>query len=176
MDKKRQGNDFGVIWTITKEGINPISSAIDVNVVIVHQRMRTRSIPQFTIEGNVIKFTVPVAMQQIGVHDLVVTFSYPDPAMPSGIGTCTVDLESAFEIVLNTANENAGSTITVSSELVVALHGKSAYELALKYGLTDKTEEEFVNDLTQSSIDAAASAQIAKEAVAKIKNFDCGTV
>ena len=145
--KKRQGNDLGIIWKINHQESNPIERSVMQQVYIVHRRMRTRFAPVFVLEGDTIKCTYPAPNQELGVYDLFVTFAFPDETIPGGLGTCTVDLENAFEIVPRTAQEDtANSVITLQSELLLALHGKSAYEIALKYGET-KTEQEWVKSL-----------------------------
>lgn len=124
MKRIRIGNDINVRWSIlTAEGTPYELTGRDIRVfaeVSVKSDMRfmsphteSQEIEDFTIEGNVIRFTFAGREQErTGVYALCFIENDGEPAM------VTFDLRGAFELVPHSWQEGQGDTTTIETENV----------------------------------------------------------
>jgi len=139
MLKIRKDNQFTWAWAITRKG-EPVDLATAANLKFTYQikdQSGRVSIATYTKTGNIISTvllpTVP------GIYNLQLTFDLPTD------GPCAVDVD-AFEIVKSSEEASEGSEFTVTSEMAVAVKGKSAYQVWLDAGNTG-TVEDYLADI-----------------------------
>ena len=122
MKKIRIGNDFVLVWTITRGGQpEDISNIIDASLnVRVFTKVKT--VP-FEITGNSlrIEFT-PSICDMLGVYNLVFSYELPDSGLADWQRKCTIDV-NAFQIVPSTAMADDITEFSITSDLLIGFKG-----------------------------------------------------
>ena len=136
MKKIRIGNDFVLVWIITRGGQpEDLSNIIDASLnVRVFTKVKT--VP-FEITGNSlrIEFT-PSICDMLGVYNLVFSYELPDSGLADWQRKCTIDV-NAFQIVPISMMADDITEFSVTSDLLIGFKGdpgKSAYEIWLEAG------------------------------------------
>lgn len=133
--KIRDGNDFVLNWGIVRGGVAEDLSVATSAKLQIKRFGKTKEITEFNIIGesnNIlhIEFT-PDVYWGVGIYTLELHYVLPDPALSDGGRMCAVD-EDGFEIVPRTSMADDTSDISHTSEIGLALRGKSAYEVWLE--------------------------------------------
>ena len=145
MERKRIGNDIKLRWAV----FNPDGTPVDftdksVKVEIRNDGYAKGRYPQeFKISGNLIDLQFTAKEQQsVGVYNLWLEYTYPDPDTEGGIATVTLDNCGAFQLVSKTC-ELAGI-----NEDPIYLEG---IVTGLSYNnLTEENKDEITNRLLES--------------------------
>lgn len=154
----REGNDFTLNWEIERGGIaEDIQSAISRRLLLKRHR-EVREITDYEIigEGNIIhaEFT-PDMLFGLGDYVLELHYVLSDPTLSDEDRRCAVDVD-AFTIVARTAMADNVTEMAQTSDIALALRGKSAYDLWLE--THEGTEEDYFTWLREPSVTAGAYA------------------
>lgn len=153
--KIRQGNAFTILWTvIVNGGATKLSELENISIELKNPIGQT-FYPTFKVnEDEVLEIAISTKYQQwTGMYHLscVVDKNTDNQTI--------VDCNDCFELVdKNSRNVQYISVATVgTSQLVLAMNGMSAYEIAQSKGFTG-TEEEWLLSIYQPAADAAVAA------------------
>jgi hypothetical protein len=154
----REGNDFTLNWEIERGGIaEDIQSAISRKLLLKRHR-EVKEITDYEIigDGNIIhiEFT-PDMLFGLGDYVLELHYVLSDHTLSDGDRRCAVDVD-AFTIVARTAMADNAAEMAQTSDIALALRGKSAYELWLE--THEGTEEDYFTWLREPSVTAGAYA------------------
>ena len=160
MKKIRIGNDFVLVWIITRGGQpEDLSNIIDASLnVRVFTKVKT--VP-FEITGNSlrIEFT-PSICDMLGVYNLVFSYELPDSGLADWQRKCTIDV-NAFQIVPSTAMADDITEFSITSDLLIGFKGDkgdSAYEVWLNEN-QGGTLDDYFEWLRQPATEAGAAVQ-----------------
>lgn len=153
--KIRQGNAFTILWTvIVNGGATKLSELENISIELKNPIGQT-FYPAFKVnEDEVLEIAISTKYQQwTGMYHLscVVDKNTDNQTI--------VDCNDCFELVdKNSRNVQYISVATVgTSQLVLAMNGMSAYEIAQSKGFIG-TEEEWLLSIYQPAADAAVAA------------------
>ena len=154
----REGNDFTLNWEIERGGIaEDIQSAISRRLLLKRHR-EVREITDYDIigDGNIIhtEFT-PDMLFGLGDYVLELHYVLSDISLSYEDRRCAVDVD-AFTIVARTAMADNVTEMAQTSDIALALRGKSAYELWME--THEGTEEDYFTWLREPAITAAGYA------------------
>lgn len=154
----REGNDFTFNWEIERGGVaEDIQSAISRRLLLKRHR-DVREITDYEIigDGNIIhtEFT-PDMLFGLGDYILELHYVLSDTSLSDEDRRCAVDVD-AFTIVARTAMADNVTEMAQTSDIALALRGKSAYELWLE--THEGTEEDYFTWLREPSVTAGAYA------------------
>jgi hypothetical protein len=154
----REGNDFTFNWAIERGGIaEDIQSAIS-RKLFLKRHGEAREITGYKIigDGNIIhtEFT-PDMLFGLGDYVLELHYVLSDTSLSDEDRRCAVDVD-AFTIVARTAMAANVTEMVQTSDIALALRGKSAYELWLE--THEGTEEDYFTWLREPSVTAAGYA------------------
>lgn len=154
----REGNDFTLNWEIERGGIaEDIQSAISRRLLLKRHR-EVREITDYEIigEGNIIhtEFT-PDMLFGLGDYILELHYVLSDTSLSDEDRRCAVDVD-AFTIVARTAMADNVTELAQTSDIALALRGKSTYELWLE--THEGTEDDYFTWLREPAITAAGYA------------------
>ena len=154
----REGNDFTLNWEIERGGVaEDIQSAISRRLLLKRHR-EVREVTDYEIigDGNIIhtEFT-PDMLFGLGDYVLELHYVLSDITLSDEDRRCAVDVD-AFTIVARTAMADNGTEMAQTSDIALALRGKSAYELWLE--THEGTEEDYFTWLREPSVTAGAYA------------------
>lgn len=155
----REGNDFAHNWEIKRGGIaEDIQSAISRRLLL-RRHIEVREITDYDIigDGNIIhtEFT-PDILFGLGDYILELHYVLSDPTLSDGDRRCAVDVD-AFTIVARTAMADNVTEMAQTSDIALALRGKSAYDLWIDGGGVG-TIEDYIAWLREPSVTAGAYA------------------
>jgi len=160
MKNIRIGNDFVLVWIITRGGQpEDLSNIIDASLnVRVFTKVKT--VP-FEITGNSlrIEFT-PSICDMLGVYNLVFSYELPDSGLADWQRKCTIDV-NAFQIVPSTAMADDITEFSITSDLLIGFKGDkgdSAYEVWLNEN-QGGTLDDYFEWLRQPATEAGAAVQ-----------------
>lgn len=141
--KIRIGNDFTFYWAIEREGLpEDFSKAIEKRLTASVFGKKI-DVP-FTIEGNILKIEfTPEICNVAGVYNLEFSYTLTDTVLSDENRKCRLDID-AFQIVSRTSQADDPSEFAITSDMAVAIQGKSAYDIA-KEGGYEGTYEEYQN-------------------------------
>lgn len=161
MRKIRIGNDFIFYWAIEREGLpEDFSKAIEKRLTASVFGKKI-DVP-FTIEGNILKIEfTPEICNVNGFYTLEFSYTLTDTALSDENRKCRLDID-AFQIVSRTSQADDPSEFAITSDMAVAIQGKSAYEVWLESHTG--TMDDYNQWQRQPSIEAA---QVANEAAAQ---------
>lgn len=136
MKNIRIGNDFVLVWTITRGGQPENLSNITNASLTARVFTKIKSVP-FEIVGNsiLIEFT-PLICDTLGLYNLVFSYELPDYGLSDLQRKCTIDV-NAFQIVPNSMMADDITEFSITSDLLIGFKGdpgKSAYEIWLEAG------------------------------------------
>lgn len=154
----REGNDFAYNWEIERGGIaENIQSALSRKLLLKRHR-EVREITDYDIigDGNIIhtEFT-PDMLFGLGDYILELHYVLSDPTLSDEDRKCAVDVD-AFTIVARTAMADNVTEMAQTSDIALALRGKSAYDLWLE--THEGTEEDYFTWLREPAVTAGAYA------------------
>jgi hypothetical protein len=154
----REGNDFTFNWAIQRGGVaEDIQSAIS-RKLFLKRLGKAREITGYKIigDGNIIhvEFT-PDMLFGLGDYVLELHYVLSDHTLSDGDRRCAVDVD-AFTIVARTAMADNVTELAQTSDIALALRGKSAYDLWLE--THEGTEEDYFTWLREPSVTAGAYA------------------
>lgn len=143
MRKIRIGNDFTFYWAIEREGLpEDFSKAIEKRLTASVFGKKI-DVP-FTIEGNILKIEfTPEICNVAGVYNLEFSYTLTDTVLSDENRKCRLDID-AFQIVSRTSQADDPLEFAITSDMAVAIQGKSAYDIA-KEGGYEGTYEEYQN-------------------------------
>ena len=155
----REGNDFTHNWAIERGGIaENIQSAISRKLLLKRHR-EVREITDYDIVGggNIIhtEFT-PDMLFGLGDYVLELHYVLSDTSLSDEDRMCAVDVD-AFTIVARTAMADNVTEMAQTSDIALALRGKSAYDLWIDGGGVG-TVEDYIAWLREPSVTAAGYA------------------
>lgn len=153
--KIRIGNDFVFLWAIERGGVaEDFTGVLDAKVT-ASIYTKKKDIP-FTISGNIVRIEfTPIICDTTGVYNLQLTYTLPDVTLSDLDRKCAVDVD-AFQIVSRTSQADDTSEFSVTSDMAIAFHGKSAYEVWLETNVG--TQEDYLAYLRKPATDAAVLA------------------
>jgi len=155
----REGNDFTLNWEIERGGIaEDIQSAISRRLLLKrHREVREITDYEIIVEGNIIhaEFT-PDMLFGLGDYILELHYVLSDPTLSDEYRRCAVDVD-AFTIVARTAMADNVTEMAQTSDIALALRGKSAYELWIDGGGIG-TVEDYIAWLREPAVTAGAYA------------------
>ena len=154
----REGNDFTLNWEIERGGIaEDIQSAISRRLLLKRHR-EAREITDYEIIGNGniihVEFT-PDMLFGLGDYVLELHYVLSDTSLSDEDRRCAVDVD-AFTIVARTAMADNVTEMAQTSDIALALRGKSAYDLWRE--THEGTEEDYFTWLREPSVTAAGYA------------------
>ena len=154
----REGNDFTLNWEIERGGVaENIQSAISRKLFLKRHR-EVREITDYEIigDGNIIhtEFT-PDMLFGLGDYVLELHYVLSDTSLSDENRRCAVDVD-AFTIVARTAMADNATEMAQTSDIALALRGKSAYDLWLE--THEGTEEDYFTWLREPAVTAAGYA------------------
>lgn len=156
--KIREGNDFAHNWEIERGGIAENLRSTISRKLFLKKHREAREITDYDIigEGNIIhtKFT-PDMLFGLGDYILELHYVLSDPTLSDEDRRCAVDVD-AFTIVARTAMADNVTEMAQTSDIALALRGKSAYELWLE--THEGTEEDYFTWLQEPAITAGGYA------------------
>ena len=155
----REGNDFTLNWEIERGGIaEDIQSAISRRLLLKRHR-EVREITDYEIigDGNIIhtEFT-PDMLFGLGDYVLELHYVLSDISLSDEDRRCAVDVD-AFTIVARTAMADNVTEMAQTSDIALALRGKSAYDLWIDSGGVG-TVDDYIAWLREPSVTAAGYA------------------
>lgn len=155
----REGNDFTFNWEIERGGIaEDIQSAISRKLFLKRHR-EAREITDYDIigDGNIIhtEFT-PDMLFGLGDYILELHYVLSDPTLSDEDRRCAVDVD-AFTIVARTSMADNVTEMAQTSDIALALRGKSAYDLWIDGGGVG-TVEDYIAWLREPAVTAGAYA------------------
>ena len=155
----REGNDFTLNWEIERGGIaEDIQSAISRRLLLKRHR-EVREITDYEIigDGNIIhtEFT-PDVLFGLGDYVLELHYVLSDISLSDEDRRCAVDVD-AFTIVARTAMADNVTEMAQTSDIALALRGKSAYDLWIDSGGVG-TVDDYIAWLREPSVTAAGYA------------------
>ncbi|HPC14115.1 MAG TPA: hypothetical protein PLN36_07095, partial [Bacteroidales bacterium] len=144
----RIGNDFVLVWTITRGGQPENLSNITNASLTARVFTKIKAVPFEVIDNSLrIEFT-PEICDTLGVYNLVFSYELPDSGLADWQRKCTIDV-NAFQIVPSTAMADDITEFSITSDLLIGFKGDkgdSAYEVWLSAGNTG-TVEDFLADI-----------------------------
>jgi hypothetical protein len=158
----REGNDFDVVWAITRAGQpEDLSTATSMKLtLVVYGLVIEHSL--FTVTDNVLSINIPKEVATIkGDYRLVFEYTLPNAGQPDGDLKCKTDVVP-FRIVPFTADADDVYTIDTYSDVLFGFKGDKgddgddAYQIWLDLG-NEGTYEDFIAYMRQPAVDAGAS-------------------
>lgn len=141
--KIRIGNDFIFFWALERDGLPEDLSKILDGKLVCSVFGRKKEIPFFKT-GNKLKIEfTPEICDVTGIYNLEFSYTLDDATFSDEDRKCKVDID-AFQIVARTAQADDPSEFTLTSDMAIAIQGKSAYDIA-KEGGYNGTYEDFQN-------------------------------
>lgn len=119
----REGNDFALVWPITRNG-QPEDLSRATNIKLIARIYNDVKVLEFErVDTNKIRveFT-PTICRSRGVYKLEFRYDIPDSGFADGKRSCAVDRD-AFRIVASTAEASDPSEFTVPGEMAIAFIG-----------------------------------------------------
>ncbi len=158
----REGNDFDVVWAITRAGQpEDLSTATNMKLTLVVYGA-TIEHNLFTVTDNVLSINIPKEVATIkGDYRLVFEYTLPDAGQPDGDLKCKTDVVP-FRIVPFTADADDVYTVNTSSDVLLGFKGDKgdggddAYQIWLDLGNVG-TYEDFIAYLRQPAVGAGDS-------------------
>jgi len=155
----REGNDFTLNWEIERGGIaENIQSAI-LRKLLLKRHREVREITDYEIigDGNIIhtEFT-PDMLFGLGDYVLELHYVLSDTSLSDEDRRCAVDVD-AFTIVARTAMSDNATEMVQTSDIALALRGKSAYDLWIDGGGVG-TVDDYIAWLREPAITAGGYA------------------
>ena len=158
----REGNDFDVVWAITRAGQpEDLSTATNMKLTLVVYGLVIEH-NLFTVADNVLRINIPKEVATVnGDYRLIFEYTLPDAGQPDGDLKCKTDVVP-FRIVPFTAQADEIYTINVTSDIAFGFKGDKgddgddAYQIWLDLGNVG-TYDDFIAYLRQPAVDAGAS-------------------
>ncbi len=160
MAKIRIGNDIQVSWEVTTSGEALSLEGRSLRLYVLNA-YRKQEITEFSVSGDVITFYYRAAEQKtLGAYCVELEDTY-------GGTTRKVCADLAFTLVAHTSEEADNEAaydgfdsylVSLRSNILVGRPGMSAYEIWQSHGHTG-TEDDFLQWLRQSAVDAAAEVK-----------------
>ena len=162
MRKIRIGNDFTFYWAIEREGLpEDFSKAIEKRLTASVFGKKI-DVP-FTIEGNILKIEfTPEICNVAGVYNLEFSYTLTDTALSDENRKCRLDIE-AFQIVSRTSQADDPSEFAITSDMAVAIQGKSAYGVWLDDN-PGSSKDDYYDWLRQPATDIAETVGLQEQA------------
>ena len=119
----REGNDFALVWPITRDGQpEDLSKATNAKLVaIIHNEVKVLEFETVDTSKIRVEFTKVICRSR-GVYNLQFSYDIPDSGFADGKRSCAVDRD-AFRIVASTAEASGPSEFTVPGEMAIAFIG-----------------------------------------------------
>ena len=155
MRKVRIGNDINVRWEVKTDG-KAVSLEGKALKLYVRSAYRKEEITTFTVEGCVVSFTYPAAMQRMTGARAVILEDATE-----GAPRRTVCADQAFTLVAHSCEESDDDVefedfmVSLQSNVLIGKPGLSAYEVWLSEGNTG-TLEDWYAFLRKPATDIAA--------------------
>ena len=161
MKRIRIGNDVSVAWQIKENGVNANLAGRNLRLWLCNIRTRKLEITDYEIKGSVILFVQPGAAQ-------VCTGKYSLVLQDATAGLKTIDTCDAWELVEHSCQADGGDsegitteTVQLTSEMQMAIRGKSAYDLWLTSNHSGSIDDYFAY-LRQPATEAADKVKVSE--------------
>ncbi len=158
----RDGNDFVLNWSIERNGIAENLSAATSIRLLLRKFRETKELDRddYDIIGDSkniihIEFT-PDMLFGLGGYILELHYVLSDPTLSDEDRRCAVDVD-AFTIVARTAMADNVTEMAQTSDIALALRGKSAYDLWIDGGGVG-TIEDYIAWLREPAVTAGGYA------------------
>lgn len=119
----REGNDFALVWPITRDGQpEDLSQVTNAKLVaIIHNDVKVLEFETVDTSKIRVEFTKVICRSR-GVYNLQFSYDIPDSGFADGKRSCAVDRD-AFRIVASTAEASGPSEFAVPGEMAIAFIG-----------------------------------------------------
>jgi leucine proline-enriched proteoglycan (leprecan) len=107
--KKRLQNDLKITWTILNNDV-AVDFSDATNIKLYARIVNSKEVDITAYSGrtaNVFTIAIPANKLNIGVYDLILVYNKPCISIVGGLDTHATDVYRAFEIVKNSADEDA---------------------------------------------------------------------
>ena len=164
----REGNDFTHNWEIERGGVAEDIQSATSRTLFLKRHREVREIADYEIigGGNIIhtEFT-PGMLFGLGDYILELHYVLSDTSLSDEDRRCAVDVD-AFTIVARTAMADNVTEMVQTSDIALALMGKSAYEVAIANGFVG-TQTQWLESLrgTFSALSDAEKHAIALDLI-----------